>query len=63
MRFLPAMVVCLLTSLQANSESLIFAIYQLSGDARTLIAERKLDYTLDDIDVTKWGSLHGRPTS
>ena len=55
MRISLAIAVCLLASLQANSESIDFAIYQRSGEERALITQGRLDYTFDDIDVTRWG--------
>ncbi len=48
MRFSPAMLVCLLTSMQATSESLDFAIYRLTGDTRALIADGTGDYEVSD---------------
>jgi hypothetical protein len=67
MRFLLAMLVCLLASWQARcqerSESLGFTIYHFSGDGRDLVDEGKRDYTVGDIDVTPWGIEDGYQTS
>ena len=60
MRFSLAMLLCLLTSMPATSESLDFAIYRLTGDERTLIADGARNYTVSDIDVKKWGCSNGR---
>ena len=59
MRFSIAMLLCLLTSMQATSESLDFAIYSLTGDERTLIADGARNYTVSDVDVKKWGCFNG----
>jgi hypothetical protein len=60
MRFSIAMLLGLLTSMQATSESLDFAIYRLTGDERTLIADGARNYTVSDLDVKKWGCMNGR---
>lgn len=45
-----------------NSEPLCFTIFRLSGDGRVLLAQGKLHYTLQDIDVVKWGNREGLPS-
>jgi hypothetical protein len=67
MRFALPLLVCLLTALPANSEPMNFAVYRLTGmglpsDGRILIAKGRLDYSLEDIDVVKWGNHEGNPT-
>ena len=60
MRFSVAMLLCLLASMPATPESLDFAIYRLTGDVRTLIADGARNYTVSHIDVKKWGCSNGR---
>ena len=55
MRIYLAMLVCLLTSFPATSESMQFTVYRLAGEERELIAEGKRDYSVSDIEVIKWG--------
>jgi hypothetical protein len=62
MRISIALLVCLLSSTQATSESLDFAVYRLSDNGPALISEEKLDYSVCDVEVLKWGSTTGRPT-
>jgi len=59
MRFSLAMLLCLQLSMQATSKSLDYAIYRLTGDERTLIANGARNYTVSDIDVRKWGCSNG----
>jgi len=52
MRLPLSMLLCLLISSPATSETLEFAIYRLSDSGQELIAEGKRNYTLSDIEVT-----------